>query len=228
MPKLGQRSLTKGCRFTQKTVAIISTFPIPGLLCLLVAVVIIFSSATPSWQLSPAHAQRFDPNTVWQQVYEQLPDLPLENQYLSRETGETVPENTLISRLIRYHIYVQGRPTIYRLDWKLTLADYLGVNEFIEPLTYPSSDTLTSNPIEGDVAAIKSLNLAQRDALVQTIVDLFNSAYSSPASTTDQQEPVPSSLPSSELDSPRSEDSVDNPSPPLRAPQPGDAELLLP
>lgn len=226
MPKSGQHSLINQRRFITRARAIASAFPVSGILTLSIAILLILFSATPSLQFFPAQAQRFDPNTVWQQVYDQLPELPLENQYVNRETREVVPENTLISRLIRYHIYVQGRPPIYRLDWKLTLADYLGINEFIEPLTYPSSDTLTSNPMEGDIAAIKSLNLAQREALVQTIVDIFNRAYRNSAPTTNSEE-MPTSPPASAPGS-TSPGSTDNPSPTLREPQPGDAELLLP
>jgi hypothetical protein len=187
----------------------------------LVLVTVHFPSSH-SLLLSPAYAQRFNPNNVWQQVYETLPDLPLENQYISRGTGQPVPDNTLIGRLIRYHIYIQGRPPIYRLDWKLTLADYLGLNEFIEASTYPSSDTLTPNPLEGDIAAIKRLNRAQRDALVQTIVDLFNSAYGGSTSPS-HQEANPTSASPQPIP-----DSVPTPAPAPRLPQPGDANLLLP
>lgn len=172
--------------------------------------------------LSPVVAQRFDPNRVWQQVYEQLPDLPLENQYVNRETGDVVPNNTLVGRLIRYHIYVEGRPPLYRLDWKLTLADYLGINEFIEPETYPSADVLTVNPMAGDMAAIDSLTRTQRDALVQTIVDIFNTAYT-PAPTAPQSENSPPASPQPAPSAPPA-----SPAPSLREPQSGDADLLLP
>jgi hypothetical protein len=166
--------------------------------------------------LKPAQAQRFDPNAVWQQVYEQL-ELPLENQYVSRETGEAAEDNTLVGRFIRYHIYTQGRPPIYRLDWKLTMADYLGVNEFISETTYPSADTLTTNPMEGDVAAIRRLNRAERDDLIQAIVDVFSASYSRPPAT---PAPDPTSSPASPA----------QPAQPTRprTPQPGDADLLLP
>lgn len=163
-----------------------------------------------------AQAQRFDPDQVWRQIYEQHPDLPLENQYRNQETGETVPENTLIGRFIRYHIYVKGRPPFYRLDWKISLADYLGVNDFIFEPTYPSADTLDPNPRDGDIAAIQSLNRAQREALVQSLVDIFGvvvSPNASPASPTPSPSPTPSA--------PRS-------APLPRSPQPGDADLLRP
>ena len=111
---------------------------------------------------------------VWQRVYEKLPSLPRENQYINKQTGKVASENTLVSRLIRYHVYVKGRSPNYRLDWKLTLADYLGANEIMEESRYPGYDTLRSNPVEGDRAAINRLNRAERDALVQTLVNVFN------------------------------------------------------
>lgn len=218
MSKSGQRQFTK--KFIRKVAAIfLASVSFAFLSFAFLSVNFPFSHSSV---LSPAFAQRFDPNTVWQQVYEKLPDLPLENQYINRETGKAVPDNTLVGRFIRYHIYVKGRPPVYRLDWKLTLADYLGINEFIDAAIYPSSDTLTTNPTAGDIAAIGSLNRVQRDALVQTIFDIFNSTYtdSSPSSPQDTR-PAPAS--------PRSTpDSTSSPPPSLREPQPGDADLLLP
>lgn len=166
--------------------------------------------------VQPASAQRFSLDGIWQQVYEQLPDLPKENHYINRDTGEPAETNTLVGRFIRYHLYVQGRPPTYRLDWKLTMADYLGANEFIVPATYPSADTLSQNPAEGDQATIRSLNRAQRDALIQAIVDIVSTGFapSSPAPTPESPAAPPDAVPAT-------------PSP-LREPQPGDAQLLLP
>nr|WP_051056192.1 hypothetical protein [Cylindrospermum stagnale] len=124
--------------------------------------------------IQPAVAQRISPSDVWQQVYQQLPDLPQENKYISKESGKTEENNTLISRLIRYHIYVKGRSPIYRLDWKLTLADYLNANEVMYETAYPGSDTLRENPIDGDRAAIARFSRRQRDTLVQVLVNIFN------------------------------------------------------
>jgi hypothetical protein len=169
------------------------------------------------FSLQVAHAQRFDPATVWRQVYEQL-DLPLENQYIDRETGEVAEDNTLVGRFIRYHIYTQGRPPIYRLDWKLTMADYLGVNEFLSASTYPSGDTLTVNPMEGDIAAIKNLSRAERDTLIQAIVDIFRASYT-PASDSNPESPATPTPSSPQPSTPRARP---------RTPQPGDANLLLP
>lgn len=169
-----------------------------------------------------AQAQRFDPLTVWQQVYQQL-DLPLENQYIDRRTGEVAEDNTLVGRFIRYHIYVQGRAPLYRLDWKLTMADYLGANEFIAASTYPSSDSLTVNPMEGDMAAMKNLSRAERDALIQAIVDIFRASYRPSGDSSDQRTAPTESSP---IPAPP-QSSPSTPASP-RAPQPGDADLLLP
>jgi hypothetical protein len=143
-----------------------------------VASLMIGTLAIAPYPTSSASAQstvapRVRTDGVWRQIYQHLPDLPLENQYVNKESGKVDPDNTLIGRLIRYHVYVKGRPPFYRLDWKMTLADYLEINEVMDEAIYPSSDTLRKNPTAGDVAAIKKLNRAQRDALVQALVDAF-------------------------------------------------------
>lgn len=148
---------------------------------------------------------------VWKQVYQQLPDLPLENKYVSRETGKVNPNSTLVDRLIRYHVYVKGRSPNYRLDWKLTLADYLGANEVMPENVYPGADSLRQNPIARDRAAIASLNRKQRDALVQSLISVFNPNSAAPTAEKDTPvPPQPSTAPS------------------FRRPKPGDARLLEP
>ncbi|MEH2198650.1 hypothetical protein [Nostoc sp.] len=126
------------------------------------------------FSIQPAYAQRITPGDVWQLVYQQLPDLPRENKYISKENGKVAETNTLVNRLIRYHVYTKGRAPIYRLDWKLTLADYLGANEIMYDATYPGNDSLRENPIDGDKAAIARLTRSQRDALVEVLVNIFN------------------------------------------------------
>ncbi len=153
---------------------------------------------------------------VWKQVYQKLPNLPQENKYVSRDTGKVNPDNTLVNRLIQYHLYVRGRSPIYRLDWKLTLADYLGANELIQETTYPGANTLRTNPLLGDRAAITRLNRKQRDALVQSLVSVFN-PNSSDTATDTQAPPQPSTTPSSVQTSPS-----------FPQPKPGDARLLQP
>ncbi|MBD2493794.1 hypothetical protein [Nostoc sp. FACHB-280] len=142
--------------------------------------------------IQSALAQRISPSEVWQLVYQQLPDLPKENQYISKETGKKAENNTLANRLIRYHVYVKERSPIYRFDWKLTMADYLGANEVMYDTTYPGSDILRENPIEGDRAAISRLSRRQRDALVQTLVDIFNP---NGQNTTNESRPSTSTTP---------------------------------
>lgn len=171
------------------------------------------SSQMSLFNLQPAFAQGVRPRDIWRQVYEQLPDLPLENQYVDKETGKVDSDNTLVTRLIGYHIYVKGRPPNYRLDWKLTLADYLGANELMQEEVYPGYRTLRKNPIEGDRAAIERLNRQQRDALVQNLVSIFNPNYLAPASKTPSQ-PSTAPSPSARPNSPQ--------------PRPGDAQLLMP
>jgi hypothetical protein len=167
-------------------------------------------------QAAPTNDQMVRPDDVGRLVYKQLPNLPLENQYVSQETGKVASDSTLVSRLIRYHIYVKGRPAIYRLDWKLTLADYLGANEIMGESQYPGADTLRKNPIDGDRAAIGRLNLAQRDALVQVLVNVFNPNYQATPAAPASAAPPPKAKPRPTA------------SPVPTEPKPGDAHLLMP
>ena len=160
-----------------------------------------------------AIAQNLRPEVVAAEVYKNIPSLPQENQYLSQETGEVDTDNTLISRLIRYHQYVKNRPPNYRLDWKLTLADYLGVNEPIRDFRYPGSSTLQLNPLESDRAVIDRLSRSQRNELVDILVSIYNGQQPNNPTTNDSQE-----------NSSSSEESKPLP----KLPQPGDADLLLP
>ena len=168
----------------------------------------------------PASAQIFSPpEDAWRKVYERLPNFPLENQYVNNETGKVDENNTLASRLIRYHIFVKNRPPGYRLDWKLTLADYLGAHEYLVESQYPAGNTLRTNPMESDRAAIAKLNRKQRDALVEVLVSIFNTnRLEAPASTPSPAPAPPSTTPN------RSP----NPSAAPTLPKPGDANLLRP
>ncbi|MEH2444185.1 hypothetical protein [Nostoc sp.] len=144
------------------------------------------------FSIQPAYAQRITPGDVWQLVYQELPDLPRENKYISKENGKVAETNTLVNRLIRYHVYTKGRAPIYRLDWKLTLADYLGANEIMYDTTYPGNDSLRKNPIDGDKAAIARLTRSQRDALVQVLVNIFNPTSQNTLSPTPDTTATPS------------------------------------
>ncbi|MEA5592775.1 hypothetical protein [Rivularia sp. UHCC 0363] len=124
--------------------------------------------------IEPAAAQSMASSDAWRQVYQRLPEFPLENKYITKKTRKVSENQTLARRLIRYHIYLKGRSPNSRLDWKLTLADYLGANEIIYDSSYPGSDTLSKNPLDGDRAAIASLNRAQRNQLIQVLISIFN------------------------------------------------------
>ncbi len=169
------------------------------------------------WRLGIHHsaavfAQSITPEKVAQEVYQQIPDLSLENNYTSVSNGQRAIENTLVSRLVRYHQYVKARPINYRLDWKLTLADYLRKNEIINEQRYPGNGTLTQNPLEFDRAIIEKLTMRQREELVNVLVSIYN------PTTETEKETKPST--STTPDKPASTGII--------LPQPGGADLLLP
>ena len=166
------------------------------------------------WGLSSVNAQTLRPEQAATIIYEQLPYLPQENQYISVETGEVDPEHTLINRFIRYHKDIKRRSPIFSLDWKVTLADYLGINQSIRASNYPGDSTLTSNPLESDLKAIRQLNRRQRQELVDLLVQLYK--------------PEPQQSPKT----PQREETEEAPgastpaNPSLSSP--GDAQLLMP
>lgn len=106
-------------------------------------------------------------------VYEQLPDLPMENHYVSTETGDVETTNTLVYRLLQYHLRVQSRPLGSRFDWKLTLADYLGANEWMDDRLYPDR-FLETNPYSHDIEVVRTFNRQQRDDLVSAILSALD------------------------------------------------------
>jgi hypothetical protein len=147
-------------------------------------------------------------------------DFPRENEYVSKETGKVNSDDTLVSRLIRYHLYVKSRPATNRFDWKLTMADYLGAHEFLVESQYPSGNTLQENPMESDRTVIQKLTRSQRDALVDVLVSIFNTNRAQTPTQTPSASPSPSPL----APPPTTSNSPAKPS----LPQPGDAQLLMP
>lgn len=137
------------------------------------------------WQGQPAIAQlpdirelrRLTPEQTAAYVYEQLPDLPLENEYIDDRDDEVDADGTLVSRMIDYHTRIVRRPTRYRFDWKLTIADYLDENEIVVVSQYPGSSRYETNPVTGDKAAIAALSPEQRNALVNTLVAIYNPEF---------------------------------------------------
>lgn len=169
--------------------------------------------------MQPVMAQSARPESVAVMVYQRIPDIPKENQYVRQETGKVDADNTLISRLVRYHQDVKKRATRFRLDWKLTLADYLGVNEPIKADRYPGRSSLQTNPLEGDIKAIQNLNRRQREALV----DLLANAYKPQQADAQPVNPNPTSSPNP---TPQPSATPTPSSPSLS--KPGDAQLLNP
>lgn len=172
-------------------------------------------NSVTDWGLKAVNAQILRPEEAAAIIYEELPYLPQENQYRSAETGEIDPEHTLMSRFIRYHKDFQRRSPQYRLDWKVTLADYLGVNRSIRESNYPGS-TLQSNPLAQDIEVIRQLSRRQRQQLVDLLVKIYN-----PQSQPTTNKPVP------EDEETQNTSEVSTPSTPSLS-EPGDAQLLIP
>lgn len=197
--------MPKKCMTLRRAGMILISF-VSGLLIVTALAILLPETLTQS----PALAQRVRPESVWQTVYERVPSLPKENQYVSKETGKVDADNTLVGRFVRYHLYVAGRSPLYRFDWKLTVADYLGLglNGAFDETSYPSRATLRTNPAESDRAAINRLNRSQREALVQALVDAF-----SPAADSSQVPPASAPQPSSLEATPRVPAIVPTPKP---------------
>jgi hypothetical protein len=147
------------------------------------------------WLLpTPTLAQFSSPKEVAQFVYGRLSNLPLENQYVRLENNKQAADSTLVSRFVQYHTSIKGRSPLYRLDWKMTLADYLGVNDYLQPETYPGHAFLKGSAMEKDAAIIQKLNRNQRNALIQAIVDGFT-GNATASTTTSEPETDPSPQP---------------------------------
>lgn len=173
-------------------------------------------------------SQRLRRKDIWQEIQKQLPDLPLENQYVSSVTGEISESNTLVQRMIEYHNFRKGRSPRSRFDWKLTLADYLGINEVMRTSTYPSTEKLKTNPIAGDQAAIRAMDRQQRQQLVNTIVSLYDpsipAAFFDPAAPVAvETAPAPAPVPTAPA-----VETPPRPSSPPPLAEPGAADLLRP
>ena len=149
-------------------------------------------------------------------IYEQMSEIPLENQYLNTRTGQVDPEDSLISRLLRYHVVTKNRPPSLRFDWKMTIADYLDANEPMIEDRYPGTDILQPNPMRYDRAAITRLTPVQRNQLVNLLVAAYTPVAMEPA-----QIIFPTS-PATPVPTPQSSPTLDR----LPLPQPGDTQFL--
>jgi hypothetical protein len=134
---------------------------------LTLAIVLVFTVISATTTVT---AQVVRTGEIAQKIYVELPEVPLENQYFSRKINKVDSNNTLISRMIRYHAYVKGRPVMLRLDWKLTIADYLGANDIMDLASYPGQDILAVNPMDADRTAINTLSRKTRDRLIERLI----------------------------------------------------------
>jgi hypothetical protein len=159
-------------------------------LAIATALLIILGSGRPG-QIDAAFAQQASPKAIAAQVYEQHPELPLENQYVRSRNGKVATDVTLVSRLIEYHTLVKGRSPKFRFDWKMTLADYMGLNDYLTEGEYPGHAYLKSNPMERDITVVQSFNRQQRSDLVQALADL----YAEPAASDPAHSPPSTTLP---------------------------------
>ncbi len=166
------------------------------------------------WSIKSVYGQNLRPEQAAEIIYQRLPELPKENGYYSAETGEINPNHTLMGRFIRYHKDFKRRSPQHPLDWKVTLADYLGVNQSIRESNYPGS-TLTSNPLTKDIEVMRQLSRRQRQQLVDLLVEIYNPQ---PQTTTNQGVP-------NETEGTSSPESTSE-TPGLS--RPGDAQLLTP
>lgn len=124
--------------------------------------------------VSSVHAQLREIPEAVRQVYKALPKLPLENTYAPKADNIGSPQdNTWIRRVMLYHIQLKGRSPTSRLDWKLTLADYLGANETMFTDAYPGATTYSPNPYDGDLKVMQSLSRAERNALLLALLNAF-------------------------------------------------------
>ncbi len=165
------------------------------------------------WHGIPASAQlRLVPEAT-EQVYAKMPQLPRGSDYTPTSDAVGQGESTLVQRMMQYHMQLAGRPATSRMDWRLTLADYLDINEPMLAQRYPGATSLDPSPYNDDKAAIQSLSRRERYDLVDALVASLGG------------DPTPGILYIPDLSEPGSV------APPpavqdIRLPQPGGADLL--
>jgi hypothetical protein len=145
-----------------------------GFLGVLVATVVMLHAGQFWLPTAPAAAQQpyVSPESIATQFYQRVPNFPKLDQY--KVSDPKVPNSsTLVERFVQYHTSVKGRSPLFRFDWKISLADYLGLNDFIDGRTYPGKSYLAINPMQDDRAALRQLTRPQRELLVQTLMNIF-------------------------------------------------------
>jgi hypothetical protein len=226
-----------------------------GLIGLLTASLVILGSVPglPTFVNSVSYAQSNNRNIQTSYVsaeqialrfYQRVPNFPRADNYKVTNPQIKIP-STLVERLALYHTLVKGRSPQRRFDWKLTLADFLGLNDVISAQSYPGREYLDKNPLEDDRVTIRQLNRQQRNQLVQTLVDLYTPAVAretAPATpgtpdkpqATPTLQPFPATAPSPSRVPPSPQGGgaqlLTPPAPAVETPPrpTGDARLLLP
>lgn len=179
----------------------------------LVAVILIGFDGRNGIPVSQAQSY-LSPRQAATQIYQALPGLPQENTYLRADNGVAATESTLVERFIQYHTSVKGRSPLYRLDWQLTFADYLGLNDFLDPQAYPGRNFLSTNPMAQDIAAIQALTFEQRQSLLTLLARLYGDREITLSFPNSTPQVTPTSAPRSPQLKP--------------VPRPGEANLLAP
>lgn len=135
---------------------------------------------SPTAIAQSSRLRQLRPQQILVEASKQLTFIRPDNQYVDRQTQKIRTDYTALARLIEYHVYSRGRSPLYRLDWKLTLADYLGAFELMDDDNYPGASQLRSNPAAADRAQVRSWSPSQREQFVNTLTALYNPASLKP------------------------------------------------
>lgn len=112
--------------------------------------------------VEPAFAQRIrDIPERSAQIYELMPDLP-----------EASEDGKWLQRVLLYHVRTKGRLANSRFDWRLTFADFLGVNDPIYTDQYPPDGTEV-NPLNGDRDLFQAMTRHDRNEFLAAILEVY-------------------------------------------------------
>ncbi len=133
-----------------------------------------FVGLVVAWQLTlvlplPVQAQLREIPRITETVYAAMPNLPRLDQFRT-SSGESL-ETSFVRRLLLYHMRSEGRSLQSRLDWKLTFADYLGINVTMFAQQYPGADQFSENPYNADLDALRALSRAEREQLLAILLE---------------------------------------------------------
>ena len=193
--------------------------------------------------IHPVSAQRIrDIPERTAQIYELLPDLPLEDSYVSLN-GEVMANSSWVQRILLYHIQTKGRLPNSRFDWRMTFADFLGANLPMYTNQYPGADIFAQNPLNGDRDLFQTLTRQERNQLLAAFLQVYGNnsvanslelahrdrASTSTSATVDRPESqTDNELHPNALDGDDVESTSGTPTIDVHDSQPGDADLLRP